>query len=130
VKSFSKDIIVVSSDLDELNHVNNIRYLEWVQDISKEHWTALSDNQFTNRFFWVVRSHNITYFRPALINDLVTINTFVSELKGPISKRIVEIYSKQPDNKVARCETDWILMEYRTGKPCRIPSEIMDLFGF
>ena len=33
-----KSIRVSAQDLDDLQHVNNVRYLEWIQDISKEHW--------------------------------------------------------------------------------------------
>lgn len=130
MKSYSKKVTVSASDLDALEHVNNIRFLEWVQEISKAHWSYLSRDKFEDRFFWVVRSHQITYFKPALLGDELTISTFVPEGKGPLSKRVVEFYVDGPENKIARCETDWILLEYRTGKPCRIPKEIQDLFGY
>ena len=35
---FETSRIVKTNDLDELNHVNNIRYVEWVQNIAKAHW--------------------------------------------------------------------------------------------
>lgn len=130
MKSFSKDVTVIGSDLDELNHVNNIRYLQWVQEISKAHWSYLSEDKFNASYYWVVRSHQITYYKPALLGNVLTINTYVPEGKGPISKRVVEFYLGQPENKIARCETDWILIDHRTGKPCRIPKEILDLFGY
>lgn len=129
MKSFSKEVIVVNSDLDELNHVNNIRYMAWVQEISKEHWSFLSKDRMNDKYFWVVRSHNITYYKPAIRGNILTIKTYVPESKGPISKRIVEFYLDLPENKIAHCETDWILMDSRSGKPCRIPKEILDLFG-
>ena len=31
---------VISDDLDDLLHVNNVRYVQWVQDIAKAHWGA------------------------------------------------------------------------------------------
>ena len=31
-------IIAQSQDIDELQHVNNIVYLNWVQEVAKEHW--------------------------------------------------------------------------------------------
>jgi len=41
---YEKTLTVVTEDLDELAHVNNVRYLDWIQDISKEHWNALVSN--------------------------------------------------------------------------------------
>jgi acyl-CoA thioester hydrolase len=128
VKKYTINITVLPSDLDELQHVNNIRYLEWVQEISKAHWKAITQNQFNTRFFWVVRRHDMTYLKSAVAGNVLTISTYVPELRGPMSRRIVEFYIAHPDNKIAKCETEWILMDNKTGKPCRIPSEIQELF--
>lgn len=38
MKTYSEAFDVVPNDLDDLNHVNNIRYVEWIQEISKRHW--------------------------------------------------------------------------------------------
>ncbi|MBL4725030.1 MAG: acyl-CoA thioesterase, partial [Lutibacter sp.] len=27
---FSKEIVVQKTDIDELNHVNNVRYVQWI----------------------------------------------------------------------------------------------------
>ncbi|MGC1514312.1 MAG: acyl-CoA thioesterase, partial [Maribacter sp.] len=29
---FKKELIVKEEDLDDLNHVNNVRYVQWIQD--------------------------------------------------------------------------------------------------
>ena len=38
VSTYQKMIVVKPADIDELDHVNNVVYLSWVQDIAKEHW--------------------------------------------------------------------------------------------
>ena len=35
---------VISQDLDDLMHVNNVRYVQWVQDLAKAHWEASIDS--------------------------------------------------------------------------------------
>ncbi|MDO9039698.1 MAG: thioesterase, partial [Lutibacter sp.] len=36
--SFSHTLIVKQNDLDALNHVNNVTYLQWVQNVAEKHW--------------------------------------------------------------------------------------------
>ena len=42
MKTYSEAFDVVPNDLDDLNHVNNIRYVEWIQEISKRHWNHVT----------------------------------------------------------------------------------------
>ena len=37
VSTHQKRIVVKSADIDELNHVNNVVYLSWVQYIANEY---------------------------------------------------------------------------------------------
>lgn len=128
MKRFIKEIMVGPADLDELQHVNNIRYLEWVQEISREHWSELSNSDWDSRYFWVVRSHNIVYQRAAVEGDRLSLTTFVPEVSGPISRRVVEICQADSGELVARCETQWCLMDSATKRPSRIPGPIIDCF--
>jgi acyl-CoA thioester hydrolase len=91
MKTYSEVFDVVPSDLDDLNHVNNIRYVEWIQDISKKHWTHVTDEIIQKSLIWVVRNHNITYHKSALLGDTILINTYIESNQGPISTRVVEI---------------------------------------
>lgn len=52
---------VTKEDLDELNHVNNIRYIQWIQDIAKAHWQQIATDDIYNSYFWVVRKHVVAY---------------------------------------------------------------------
>ena len=37
---FELQIIVPPSAIDEMNHVNNVVYLQWIQDVAKKHWES------------------------------------------------------------------------------------------
>ena len=41
MKIFEKSYHVLNSNIDELGHVNNIVYFEWIQDIANLHWKEL-----------------------------------------------------------------------------------------
>ena len=128
MKRFVKHITVSTADLDHLKHVNNVRYLEWVQQISGEHWAQLSRPEWDSRYFWVVRSHHIDYYKEALLGEELELTTFVPELKGPLSRRIVEFRRAGSDQLLVRCETQWCLIDTSTKRPCRIPEPICACF--
>ena len=128
MKRYIKHITVGDQDLDALRHVNNVRYLEWVQDISREHWSELSNPEWDAQYFWVVRSHHIEYRRGAVAGDLLLLTTFVPEVTGPLSRRVVEICLAESGEMVARCETQWCLIDSATKRPSRIPAPIRNCF--
>ena len=39
---YEQSRVVESQDIDHLNHVNNIRYLEWIQAMARAHWTSVT----------------------------------------------------------------------------------------
>ena len=128
MKKYHKPLIVKAADLDELHHVNNVRYLDWVQQISKEHWEVLTNKTWEQQYFWVVKRHQITYYSPALLGEDLILTTYVREASGATSKRQVEIRKSQEDGLVAECLTDWVLLDRQTGKPARIPREMKEIF--
>ena len=129
MNTFKKSITVTDGDLDDLKHVNNIRYLEWVQEISRAHWEVLSLPQWKGRYLWVVRSHQITYHQPALLGQTVQLTTYVPEARGPISRRKVDMVLENSGSKIAECLTEWVLLDATSGKPTRIPEKIRKVFG-
>ncbi|MFZ9002516.1 MAG: acyl-CoA thioesterase [Robiginitalea sp.] len=128
MNTYRKTVQVREGDLDALEHVNNIRYLEWVQDISKEHWDQLSNPEWDKRYLWVVRSHSITYHQPALLGQILRLTTFVPESRGPISRRKVDMVLEDTGKKIAECLTEWVLLEAASGRPTRIPEEVRIVF--
>ncbi len=119
---------VTVEDLDELEHVNNIRYLHWVQEISKKHWQLLADRQTQREVVWVVRNHDISYLQAAFLGDTLELTTFVEDVKGPLSIRVVEFKNRETRKLLVRARTQWCLLDAATLKPKRIPESISVLF--
>lgn len=128
MRSYTKTVMVVQNDLDDLNHVNNIRYIEWIQDISKKHWTSATSQETQKSMIWVVRNHNITYHKSALLGNTLNLKTYIKSSKGPISTRVVEITDRKTGNLLVKSVTEWCLLDARTFRPKRIPEEIKALF--
>ena len=128
MQTFETTITVVQDDLDELNHVNNMRYIKWVNDIAKSNWEQIATATIKDNFFWVLLSHNIEYKQPAYLNETLLLKTYVTKTEGVRSTRIVEIYNKNTSKILAKSETDWCLINKKTQKPARVTSEINKLF--
>lgn len=126
MNSHSKKIIVAKTHLDDLAHVNNVVYLQWVQDIAKEHWFSLAKEPFTEDHFWVVVRHELDYKGQAFLGDEITATTFVESFRGPFSIRCVEF--KKGDTLLVKTKSNWCLIDRKTEKPKRVPIEVASLF--
>lgn len=124
--TYTTSINVDRQHLDELNHVNNVVYLQWVQDIAKQHWFHRVPDSLSSGFFWVVRSHHIDYKQEALLNDELTGKTYVANFKGPFSERVVEFY--KADKLIVAARSNWCMLSVEEKKPVRVPVEIQSLF--
>ncbi|MEM9001768.1 MAG: thioesterase family protein [Bacteroidota bacterium] len=125
---FESTITVGKDDLDELDHVNNVTYVKWIQEVSREHWHSVTDTAISEVMVWVVREHHITYVSPARIDEILTAVTYIQKTKGPISTRIVEIRNNKTNKLVVTSSTDWCLLDAKTFRPKRVPEFIKKRF--
>ena len=85
------EVQVKPEDLDELNHVNNVVYMRWMEMAARE-GSALAGWP-TERYFkeglgaWVVRKHWIEYLRDCKLGDTVEVYTWVQEFSASTSLR-------------------------------------------
>jgi acyl-CoA thioester hydrolase len=129
--AYAHRIVVQPTDIDELGHANNVVWVRWVNETAIAHSRAVGlgpDVYLAMQVVWVVRRHDIEYLLPALEGEELTALTWVETLRGATSLRRTLI---QRDGKVlARAATTWALIEATTGRPRRIPKEMMARYGF
>ena len=123
--TYQYSITVSKEHLDNLKHVNNVVYVQWINDISEKHWQQLSNPNIDSKYFWVVLKHEIDYFSRAILNDELTIKTQVGESSGIKSIRHVEILKNE--KILVKGKTTWCLIDAKTHKPKRIDDEILNL---
>jgi len=127
INKFTFTLVVQKNDIDDLNHVNNLHYLQWVQAAAQKHWSILSTKQLDTKYVWVVLRHEIDYISAAKLNDKITINTWIGDSYGVKSERFVEI--QRNDKLIAKAKTIWCLLDRETMKPARIPSGILKILN-
>lgn len=124
--SFKHSFKVKLHHIDTLNHVNNIVYLQWVQEVAYMHWDELATVEMKNKYIWMVLRHEIDYLDQAYVNDTITIYTWIEASSGAKSERIVHIYCN--DICLTKSKTSFCLIDKETLKPTRIPKDILALF--
>ncbi|MEY8848668.1 acyl-CoA thioesterase [Psychroserpens sp. XS_ASV72] len=129
MKVYEKTITVTESDLDSRNHVNNVRYVQWVQDIAEADWTSNTSEDLRSLFFWVMISHHIQYKSEAVLGDVLLLKTYVKTSEGVKSIRMVDIYNKDTGKLLTTSETIWCLISHETKRPARITQEIISVFS-
>lgn len=121
---------VCAEDIDDLGHAGNYHYVRWLQHAAIAHST--SNGWSPSRYDelgagWVVRTHNITYLKPAFEGDELTITTWVANLKTATSLRRYEIRNEN-GVLLATAATDWAFVNYSRQRPVRIPAEVARCF--
>lgn len=76
-----------------------------------------------NEATWFARRHEIEYLSPLFEGDVLTIRTWIENAARVKNLRNYEFL--RADKLVARGETEWIHVDVKTGKPKRIPDELM-----
>lgn len=117
-------------EIDELGHVNNLRYIEWMLAAAVDHsiavgWPAERYRELGNA--WVVRSHTIEYLRPAFAGDEVVVRTWVSEM-GKVSSRRKYAIVRADGQLLARAETLWVFVSRRGHALDRVPAPLREAF--
>jgi acyl-CoA thioester hydrolase len=114
--------------IDELGHVNNAVWVQWIQQVAVAHWQAMADAGHRDAFFWVVVRHEIDYLRAAHVGDQIRARTWVGDApKGARFDRFVEFTG--PDGKTCvRSKTQWAIIDKATRRPIRVPAEVVAPF--
>ena len=128
-----REVFVVPLDvrpehIDENNHVNNVVYVGWLQDVGTAHWNARFDEATRARWSWIALRHEIDYLRALGPGETVTARTWVADKpQGAKFDRYMEFTGT--DGKVhVRARTVWALLDKASGRPLRVTAEVVAPF--
>jgi acyl-CoA thioester hydrolase len=126
---YSKTITIPASVIDENGHVNNVAYVQWMQEIATEHYATL-DGPDAQKLLgkWFVREHRVEYFLPAFAGEEIEVRTWVENIRHVRSLRKYEFIRKQDGKILVKGETDWVFVDAKTGKPIAIPEKVRAIF--
>lgn len=117
--------------IDENGHVNNVHFIQWMQDVAVRHYEAMGGIEVTRSLgaTWVVRSHHVEYFLPVFAGEEIEVRTWVVNIRRVRSLRRYEFLRKQGGNILVKGETDWVFVDVKNGMPLAIPLQVQSLFS-
>ncbi|MFD1949773.1 acyl-CoA thioesterase [Sphingomonas arantia] len=125
---FTQAITAAADDIDELGHVNNAVWVRWIQDVATAHWHAVAAPGHHDAYVWLIVRHEIDYLRALKAGETVTAATWVADApRGAKFDRLMEFTG--PDGRLhVRARTTWAILDRTTGRPLRVPTEVIAPF--
>lgn len=126
---YTRSFTIPSDAIDENGHVNNVAYVQWMQDIAVEHYASIGGIEAQgDEATWFIREHKIEYFLPAFAGEEIEIKTWVENVRRVRSLRKYEFVRKSDGKTLVKGETDWVFVDVKTGMPRPIPEAVSKVF--
>ncbi|MEL7444286.1 MAG: thioesterase family protein [Pseudomonadota bacterium] len=123
---FAHPIKVLPEDIDFMGHVNNANYLKWVQDAVVAHWQKLAPADDVATKAWVALKHEITYRKPAFLEDDVIASTVLESFKG--ARAMYRTVIKRGEDVLAEVQSSWCCIDAETLRPAKIGEHLREFF--
>ncbi|NCP18124.1 MAG: acyl-CoA thioesterase [Erythrobacter sp.] len=120
--AFSHPIDITPADIDFMGHVNNARYLGWVQDAVLAHWRKIAPADAVAERAWVALKHEITYRKPAFLEDDIIANTVLESTRG--ARAFYHTVIERGGEVLAEVKSSWCCIDAESLRPARIGEEI------
>lgn len=120
------EISVSASEIDFMGHVNNAHYLKWVQDAVIAHWQKVAPPAAVAEHLWVALKHEITYRKPAFLDDEVIASVLLEKVHG--ARAFYETVIKRGEEVLAEVKSSWCCVDAETLRPARLAEDIKARF--
>ena len=127
---FEMKLRVGPADIDELGHLNNVRYVQWVQDVAVAHSSSLGLDWAAYEKMggmFVLRRHEADYLRSILEGTELTARTWLSNRRSVQVERHIEFL--EAGQVVFRSLTRWVFIDRNAMRPARIPAPVVEAFA-
>lgn len=123
---FRHPIGILPADIDHMGHVNNSVYLRWVQEAVVAYWEKVAPAEAVAAHLWVALKHEITYRRPAFLDDLVVADVIAEHVQG--ARTFFSTVIKRGEEVVAEVKSSWCCLDAATKRPARLAKDVVARF--
>lgn len=125
---FTRTFTAEPHHIDELGHVNNAVWVQWIQDLATAHWDAAARPADHAAFFWVVIRHEIDYRGNIAAGERAHGTTFIDgPPRGAKSVRVVE-FVDAAGKPLVSARTTWAMLDRTTQRLARVRAEVIAPF--
>ena len=123
---FRHPIGILPADIDHMGHVNNSVYLKWVQEAVVDYWQKVAPAEAVASHLWVALKHDISYRRPAFLEDTVVADVVAEQVRG--ARAFFTTIIKRGEEVVAEVKSIWCCLDSSTNRPARLAREVVARF--
>lgn len=109
-----------------MGHVNNARYLTWVQDAVIAHWQRFAPAEAVAQHLWVALKHEITYRRPTFLGDSVVAQVVLEKVQG--ARAFYQTLIRRGEEVLVEVQSSWCCLDAETKRPTRPTPEVIARF--
>jgi len=120
---FDLRITVQPEHIDVLGHVNNVMYIQWMQDVAAAHIERLGlglAQYLELKHAMVAVEHHVQYRKAALEGEEVILRTWLDDINALYSFRQYAFYRPKDQSILFVGNTKWACIEIATGRPKRM----------
>jgi len=115
--------------LDGYQHVNNARYLEFLEEARWQYFDHISKETYSEMdFSFVIVNININYRLSTTAGDVIKIKTEIEKIGNTSMTFIQKIHLDNTDKLICDATITFVILNQKTGKPLKINSELKSLF--
>ena len=119
-------LAVEPGDIDFMGHVNNSVYLQWVQEAVIAYWRRVAPAEAVAQHLWVALKHEITYRRPAFLDDNVVAQVAAEGMHG--ARAFFHTLIKRGEEVLAEVRSSWCCLDAATQRPARLARDVVRMF--
>jgi acyl-CoA thioester hydrolase len=124
--AFQQRLDIFPADIDHMGHVNNAVYLKWVQEAVVSYWQAVAPAEAVARHLWVALKHEITYRRPAFLEDEIMATVVAEGVQG--ARAFFSTLIKRGEEVLAEVNSSWCCLDAVTQRPARLARDVIQRF--
>jgi acyl-CoA thioester hydrolase len=119
-------LAITPGDIDFMGHVNNAVYLTWVQEAVLAYWRTVAPAEAVAQHLWVAIKHEITYRRPAFLDDAIVAQVVAEGVQG--ARAIFSTLIKRGEDVLAEVKSSWCCLDAATLRPARLARDVVSRF--
>ena len=119
-------LAVEPGDIDFMGHVNNSVYLQWVQEAVIAYWERVAPAEAVARHLWVALKHEITYRRPAFLDDTIVAQVVAESVQG--ARAFFSTMITRGEEVLAEVKSSWCCLDAATLRPARLARDVVRRF--
>jgi len=119
-------LAIVPEDIDFMGHVNNAVYLKWVQEAVIAYWQKVAPTEAVAQHLWVALKHEITYRRPAFLEDRIVASVVAEGVQG--ARAFFSTLITRGEDVLAEVKSSWCCLDAASLRPARLARDVVKRF--